>query len=309
MNPSCDIAVVMPAYRSGPWLEEALESVLAQTRAPREIIVVDDGSPESIADRLRPRFGDRVTCLRQENAGPGTARNTGAAHATCTWLAFLDDDDLWLPQKLERQLDVVASNPEVVLVGTNSLVFGEGIQERPKLPLDAVVDLSFEGMLRGNSLTTSTVLLRRDAFEAVGGFDPAPEFFAVEDFDLWLRVLEHAEGTWIAEPLGRYRVRSASISDPGVFARGVDHVLSKVLARRGQEPSIQRLVRRRQALQRREAAWEHLEQDRVGEAWRAIRYAVRRNPSDLRAWKLLAKTCLASLPLRGRRTASQPVSD
>ena len=106
-----EISVVIPAYNHGRFLREAIDSVLAQTYAPLEIIVVDDGSTDDTEQIVRS-YGDRVRYIRQQNAGVGAARNNGIANARGEYVAFLDSDDLWLPEKLAVQVEYMRRHPE-----------------------------------------------------------------------------------------------------------------------------------------------------------------------------------------------------
>lgn len=115
------ITVVIPCYNGSAFLREALDSVLAQTHAPLEVIVVDDGSTDDSAD-VAEACGPPVRVIRQENQGESVARNRGIDEARGDWIALLDADDLWKPEKLERQLE--AAKPDVVAVHTNWHVFG-----------------------------------------------------------------------------------------------------------------------------------------------------------------------------------------
>src|SRR4051794_37497436 len=111
------VSAIIPTYNSGPLVVEAVQSVLAQTRPADEIIVVDDGSTDDTAERLAS-FGDRIIYHRQTNRRVAAARNTGLRMSTGDFVAFLDADDAWHPQKLERQLAVLNFRPEIGLLAT-----------------------------------------------------------------------------------------------------------------------------------------------------------------------------------------------
>ena len=112
------VSVVIPAYKAARTIGRAVESVIRQTSPPEEILVVDDGSPDADAliEALRP-FGTAVTLLRKPNGGASSARNEGIDRARGEWVAFLDADDYWEPEKLERQLAVAREYPEVSVIG------------------------------------------------------------------------------------------------------------------------------------------------------------------------------------------------
>lgn len=171
------VSVVIPAYNAAHCIRTALESVLHQTVAPLEILVVDDGSTDETADVVR-RMGGIVRLLTQENGGPGAARNHGIREARGEWIALLDADDTWLPNRLERQLDHLAD--DVILVCSQSVDDVTQIQE--------TLQISFESLWDNNLVGTSTVLARRSAILEVGGFDTERSLIGVEDYNLWLKL-------------------------------------------------------------------------------------------------------------------------
>ena len=109
------VSVVIPAYPGGPHHQPTVDSLLAQTRLPDEILVIDDGSPDDLEAALA-KYGDRVTLIRKSNGGAASARNLGIERSRGELIAFLDADDYWEPWKLERQLEILRTHPEVTLV-------------------------------------------------------------------------------------------------------------------------------------------------------------------------------------------------
>ena len=167
-------SVVIPAYNAAAHIAAAIDSVLAQSVQPLEIIVVDDGSTDETA-QVVARGYPQVTLLRQDNRGCGQARNTGCAVARGDWLAFLDADDTWLPQKLEKQLGFTG-DPRVAVVNARRWTpSGEEIG----------TEIGLETLWHSNVLIVSSTIVRRTAFEAVGGF--WSERYC-EDYHLWLRL-------------------------------------------------------------------------------------------------------------------------
>lgn len=157
------IAVVIPAFNPGGFLREALDSVVSQTHTDWECVVVDDGSTEDLA--WVARYHPRVRLLRRAHRGVSAARNTGVANTVNPLIAFLDADDVWCPNKLERQCPAMGA--EVDFSATSFYRF-DGAD---RFPGWAPGNCTLEHLLRGNSICTSTVLVRRAAFERVGGFD------------------------------------------------------------------------------------------------------------------------------------------
>lgn len=168
------VSVIIPAYNARQTIQGAIESALNQTLPPFEIIVVDDGSKDDTAD-IVAAMAPRVTLVRQANQGCGQARNTGARSARGDWLAFLDADDSWLPQKLERQAPYT-EDPNVAVVTCRA---------RNKAGQPMPQQISFDMLWKKNELIVSSSLVRRGVFEAEGGFWAGR---ACEDYHMWLRL-------------------------------------------------------------------------------------------------------------------------
>ena len=192
------VSVVIPTYDRWPVVGEAVESVLAQSFDDYELIVVDDGSTEETGDRLR-QYGERLTVLTQRRGGVSAARNLGACRALGKYLAFLDSDDLWHPRKLQRQLDFMERNPEVEICQTDEIWIRNGARVNPRnrhrKPSGDVFRASLELCL----VSPSAVMMRRELFERVRGFDESLP--VCEDYDLWLRIARDTEIPLIPEAL------------------------------------------------------------------------------------------------------------
>ena len=211
-----DVSVVIPAYGAAATIGRALASVAAQTVKPRQAIVVDDGSPDGTAEAARACAGTMagidLTVLRQENKGAGAARNRALAEAGATYVAFLDADDEWLPEKLERSL-ARFDGPDKILVAHDVTFVEDGtewLQDCARhflAPGDAYVALFRKGYIG-----TCTVVARRDAVLAVGGFDEG--LATAQDFDLWLKLLADPDARFevFSGPLSRYHVGADSIT-------------------------------------------------------------------------------------------------
>jgi len=192
------VSVVVPAHDAEATVSGALRSVLAQTRAADEIVVVDDGSSDATATVVRDLEGaGPVRLLSQPQGGPSSARNAGVAASSGDWVAFLDADDEWHPEKLEHQVRAVSDG--VVLVATDWA--REHVVEPVPEPVPTS-QIATTQILLLNRFQTSTVLLRRQAFDAAGGFDPALD--GVEDWDMWLRASRHGRVVKLDWPFVRY---------------------------------------------------------------------------------------------------------
>ncbi|HVW70813.1 MAG TPA: glycosyltransferase family A protein, partial [Steroidobacteraceae bacterium] len=206
------VTVIIPTFNAAQYVEHAVESALASRGVPVEVIVVDDGSVDDTW-RLLERFDPaRVRRLRQDHGGPYRARNLAAREARGEWLAFLDADDDWEPGKLASQLRL--ADERTSLVYTDRLNFGDlaRLSERQSDGVRLWDGDIFEPLLLGNFITLSSVLMRKSAFERLGGFEV--ERRGVQDWDLWLRYA--ADGGWVGlcrEPLTRYRLHAGQMSN------------------------------------------------------------------------------------------------
>ena len=181
------VSVVIPTFERRALMCEAVASVLAQTFADFELIVVDDGSQDDTVGELAARFADsRLRVVRQENRGASAARNRGVAEARGEWLAFLDSDDTWLPPKLERQLQMLADHPEAPACYTGEIWYRDGRWANPRNVHTKYSGWIFPYCLPLCIISPSSILMKRALFETLGGFDETLP--ACEDYDLWLRL-------------------------------------------------------------------------------------------------------------------------
>jgi len=198
MNSASDrnrVSVVIPAFNAEDCIGEALDSALGQLRPPDEVIVVDDGSADQTAEIVKG-YGSTVRYIYQDNAGPSAARNTGIRAAGGEWIAFLDSDDLWLPEKLSTELGILARNPDLVWVCSNHFLdFFGGDEPFPRIdPLLAEnylgVSESFESFLqattRGLGWDPTAFTIKKEVLEEVGLFRVGLDY--AEDLELCLRI-------------------------------------------------------------------------------------------------------------------------
>ena len=204
------ISTIIPTWNRPRTLADAVESALAQSypASSHDIIVVDDGSPDEGATRAAlAGFGSRVRYLRKENGGVASARNLGMTHARGTFVAFLDDDDIWAPDKLQRQLDFLSTRPHCGLVGTDFVrVDPEGREIRCSRLGGRLSDdrRNISQALQHPVIPPSAMLVRREVIDEIGGFDTGLR--TAEDVDFQLRVAARWGIGIIGEPLLRYRV-------------------------------------------------------------------------------------------------------
>jgi glycosyltransferase involved in cell wall biosynthesis len=180
------VSVIIPTFNRRAMVREAVASVCAQRSAECEIIVVDDGSTDGTAEALTAEFAQRVRVLRTENRGVAAARNTGVAASAGTLVAFLDSDDLWLPDKLAAELEFFAQHPEAEICQTQEIWIRNGTRVNSCAHHRKPSGDIFAAAVRMCLVSPSAVMLRRRLFDAVGGFDPS--LTVCEDYDLWLRI-------------------------------------------------------------------------------------------------------------------------
>ena len=205
------ISVVIPAYNAEKTIMETIESVRQQTFTDFELIVINDGSSDSTAELVSSVVDDRLRLLSYENSGLPTARNRGIAQASGAFVAFLDADDLWTPDKLELQLEALQKHPDAGVAYSWTM----HMSQDGKVIHDGDF-ASFEGnvyaeLLVSNFLASgSNPLIRTEAIESVGGFDPA--LASAEDWEYWLRLA--AQWAFVLVPKRQifYRHSSTSIS-------------------------------------------------------------------------------------------------
>jgi glycosyltransferase involved in cell wall biosynthesis len=179
------VSVIIPTFNRVRMVKEAIDSVQDQTFKDYELLVVDDGSTDSTGDILAS-YKDVITVLSQKNKGVSAARNRGISRAKGELIAFLDSDDLWLPDKLKAQVDFFQSNPEAMICQTEEIWIRDGKRVNPKNRHKKYSGMIFKQSLPLCIVSPSAVVMRRGLFDKVGVFDE--QLPACEDYDLWLRV-------------------------------------------------------------------------------------------------------------------------
>jgi glycosyltransferase involved in cell wall biosynthesis len=233
------VSVIIPTYNCAPYLPDAIFSVLQQTHNNFEIIVIDDGSTDNTEEIIQP-FLDRVEYIKQENHGVSVARNTGMKRATGDFIAFLDADDMWFPQKLAVQLNIFINHPDIAGVFSDFSLcnkHGDITHERfvtrnyhifnyykytwekilpnretvvvTKNGHDTSVSLFhgdvFRSLYIGNFINTSSTILKREVLNTIGYF--TPERRTQEDYEYWLKIAQKYNLAYLDTPLLRSRRR------------------------------------------------------------------------------------------------------
>lgn len=293
------VSVVVPNYNCGRFLRDAIDSVLQQSYAAREIIVVDDGSTDDSLAVLEP-YGDRIRVVSQRNQGVSVARNTGIQHSRGELIAFLDADDMWRPEKLTKQVSLF-QNPDVGLV----YCAVEYVDEAAR-PLGTNVTgrrgrvLRDIALLRGTIVLAggSTAVVRKTSFEKAGLFDP--KMSTAADWDMWRRIACYDEIDVVREPLMRYRLRPASMHRKiDVFEHDMLHGFARMFT----DPAaaaVRPLRRRAYANLFLVLSGSHLEVGHFGQAFKYACRSLALSPAGVRY--------IAALPLRRWRRRQGDIS-
>lgn len=236
-----EVSVIIPTYNSAHYVVEAVESVLAQTYQDVEILVIDDGSKDETAQVMK-RYKKQVRYIQQENSGVAVARNRGVQASRGDYIAFLDADDTWSREKLERQMDALVRHPHY-RVCYSALTIADADLRLLSISRSQKSESTLEALLtRGNVVATpSSVICERALFDLVGGFDPTLSQCA--DWDMWVRLAAQTEFLYMDEPLVTYRQHSSNMSRNAPLLE-LDSV--KVLSKGFAMPDLSEALRTRQ---------------------------------------------------------------
>lgn len=212
------VSVIMPCYNDAErFLEEALESVLSQTYKRIEIIIVNDGSTdnsESVILNLIEKNKERgiIKYVKHDhNKGLGAARNSGIKCASGEIIAFLDIDDVWYSNKLEKQVEFMLTHSDIDMVFSNCDVISP-IGKYRSINRTISTPITFEMLAQGNFIPMPTPIVKVEMFKKIGLFDEDKDLEGAADWDMWLRIAKEGKIAYIDEPLAIYRVRYDSLS-------------------------------------------------------------------------------------------------
>lgn len=290
--------MVIPCYNAAPFLARALDSVFAQSFRDFRVYVVDDGSIDDVEAALRPYAG-RVSILRQAHLLQGAARNHAIRVSESPYVAFLDADDEWLPEKLDRQVDVLSRDPRLGMVYGDCTTSGSGPTSgsffaRNGTPAGGRI---FERLLKNCDVYTPTVMVRRECLQDVGLFN---ESLAVgEDYNLWLRIAARWNVAVISEPLAIRHISPGSLSlttTPDRALKAVIAAFEHVLENNPSLPTHERDALRKAIAMRYYYCGSYLlrEGERAASRQHFLR-ALRYGSTD---WRVFARIALGFLPHR-----------
>lgn len=214
------ISVIVVTYNRLNYLKLAVESILQQTYQNLEVVVVGDGHQSDVQDYINDHNDERISYLFVDHCGyPAKARNLGIQSTKGSLIAFCDDDDVWLPNKLVKQMDVLTKDPGLVLCCTNRLIInsdGEVADKKSAVWLPSKYNLS--NLLISNFISYSSVILKREILVKTGLFPDEIKFKAIEDYHLWVRVAYFGKVHFLNENLVLYRVHNSNITTS--FSKG-----------------------------------------------------------------------------------------
>jgi glycosyltransferase involved in cell wall biosynthesis len=281
------VSVIIPTYNRASLLREALDSVSRQTFRDFEVIVIDDGSTEPIADELAGHAVKPVI-IRQPHQGPAAARNRGIAEATGDLIAFLDSDDLWLPEKLERFVSALQADRGTRIFYGPMKPISENGKEVPGRTKPCHTGRITEALFGSSFVHVPTVVCHKSVLLSAGGFDPSLP--VCEDYDLWLRVSLDEPFGLIEEPLALRRLHPGRLSK-SCMSRNLA-VKAQVLRRFYWSERARRIMNDEAALARlarvfHVSAWASLRSGDFGQAVEMCRESRRCHAPALRNWPLL----------------------
>jgi hypothetical protein len=281
------VSVIIPTYNRADFIEEAVESALCQTYKDFEIIIVDDGSTDNTKDVLQ-KFHNKIRYVYKNNGGVASARNSGIKHAHGEYIAFLDSDDLWLPERLKIGVQALDFDKNIGLFFSDCHRVFNG-KRVSKTYFDAYKPYSgfvFKQLYMQDFIPTSTVLVRKDCLRLLGMFDG--NLPSCEDYDLWLRISTCFKINYTKMPLAIYKTHSKSISCKNFFGPALRKVLVKTkINYKNQIKEFSRAAKRRISMVSCSRGWHLKKSGNYDEAINEALNALKEDIFNLHGYKLL----------------------
>ena len=306
------VTVVIPAFNCEAYITETLKSVFGQTYAATEVIVVDDGSSDQTRQRVE-EFGELVQYVRQERAGVSRARNLGTARAKCEFIAFLDADDVWMPDKLMKQVAILSEDGYKECVHTNYTLLSKDsigwVESAAKW--EPATENYLSEFIHGRRFRMSSLLVSKKCVQDIGGFDEGIPGRYSEDLDLFLKISERIPIAYIGEPLVLYRRHGKSTTATG---RARELAVCDLYVF---EAAIKRCPDRWRSLTKSDrdalfdmalfAGWSCLEDDDLHSAKQYFNRALKFRRYSAVCWMYYAASMLSPQILKGIRTLKRNV--
>jgi glycosyltransferase involved in cell wall biosynthesis len=285
------VSVVMTLYNCEQHIEEAIQSALAQTYKDREIIVVDDGSTDDSA-RIVERFGSAVCYCYQKNGGAAKATNKGVSLASGEYIAFLENDDAWMPDKLEKQVAILNNNPDIGAVNNDLRFFSETSEWQPDMIKGYCPAEPYSRIfLHGFNFMLSALMLRRTIFQGAGGFDEGFKAAGLQDVEWYARLMQVARVHYLPEPLTLFRRHGVRI--PGdVMVDNERHLLDCLWKRFHHDPQKARYLQVRRVGYFSDRGKRNIEKGLVAEGRRDLIAAIAFAAANRVAGKMILRSLL-----------------
>ena len=286
------VSVVIPLYNARDVIRDTIESVFGQTYHDYEIVVIDDGSTDGSGEVLRA-YGDRLRYIQQPNGGVAQARNRGIAASRGRYIALLDHDDLWEPEKLAKQVAILDARSEVGMVVTDVAhidrtgrpmhQFGPAYQ-----PQHEFARLFVQGFVP----TPSATLIRKSVLEAIGGFDEQFNSAGMDDHELWTRIAAATTIVGLSEPLTSHRNREIKPADIALGHRPL--LIDRLMTRFGQDPERRLYLQREMAFYLADQGKYLIKRGQRGEGRSTLLRGLRLSLGEGKSWKA-AWRCVSRL--------------
>ena len=223
------ISVIIPTFNRYKMIGRAINSILEQTYKPYEIIIVDDGSTDETKHLIHDEY-PTIKYFCQSRSGVSKARNRGIVESKGDWIAFLDSDDEWLPNKLEKQKENLKQNPTILVSHTNETWIRNGVRVNQMKKHQKYGGYIFDKCLEFCRMSPSSIMIHRNVFEVIGNFDE--DLSVCEDYDLWIRIASKYHVTYLETPfIKKYGGHKDQLSK---VENGIEHFriqsLEKILA-------------------------------------------------------------------------------
>jgi len=215
MSNEARVSVILPMYNGAQFVSRAIESVLNQTYKELELIVVDDGSSDNSINVVQDYTDARLKLFKKKNGGPASARNFGIQHCSGEYVALIDQDDLWYPKKLEKQIRLISQNSKLDMVYCDALsIYEDGSGPARKwselhIPQAGKV---FIELYKGNFILSSSAIFRKFITNKIVLMDENRKFFGVDDYECWLRIALNSEIGYVPEILVERRLHKSNLS-------------------------------------------------------------------------------------------------
>ena len=293
-NPAPLVSVILPVYNSSQFVAQALDSVLAQSFVNLEVIVIDDGSNDATLGALKP-YLDSINLVKRRHKGPASARNAGICQAKGEFIAFLDSDDIWFPEKLRGQISYLTRHPEIGIVFCDVKPFGRSCHSQCGGEIDPWTHIGapIEDLLSSRPIALSSVVVRRSCLDTVGLFDES--LMGAEDYNLFIRLSRYYQFGYIEQVMVLKRNHENNLSDDLVRMRGDEIAnLHKIAALFPHERLSLRPLSGQ--IHFRFGKY-HFDKKEFGNARRCFFAALAADPVSLSSWVRLAAACLPKVCL------------